>query len=67
MTKESALAKANEVLEQQETRSHVCSFVNELASSKLITERCASSLADTLVAANGNQFPVLRLLIKMLE
>jgi hypothetical protein len=66
-TKETALSKAQEMIDQKESRSHVCSFLNDLASSKLIGERTADRLADTLSADRSNAAPVLRSIIEILE
>ena len=65
MTLEEAKEKAAMIAER-ESRSHVCSFINELESSKLITNKDADSLADILSSARENASPVLRCIIDKL-
>jgi len=67
MTREQALKQAQDMFETYETtRSQVCSFLNKLAASKLLTNSLADSLADTLDADRYNVAPVLQAIIRQL-
>lgn len=67
MTLEKAIEKANQLLNEQASRSKVCSFVNDLSSAELITEDRADSLADVLASDRGNNIPVLQGLLETLS
>jgi hypothetical protein len=60
MNHKQASDKALELLESNASRSSVCSFINQLAAAKLITEQTADRFADTLTADRGNATPVLK-------
>jgi len=66
MNLQEAITKANVMLDEGVSRSHVCSFINELASAKLITNAEADYYADILAADRGNNVPVLRSLSRVL-
>lgn len=62
-----AYDKACELYNHCVSRSKVCSFINELASAKLITERTADSLADILSADREAAGRVLQSIMKTLK
>lgn len=61
------LNRVKTMLDNGDSRSHVCSLINELEANKIIGPPLANSLADVLAADRSNAKPVLRTLIQTLE
>ena len=66
MNLEEAKVKILQMIDKGESRSHVCSFLNELATSKIISELQANNLADILASDKANAYPVMRSILAIL-
>ncbi len=68
MTKIEAKDEAKTLITKAASRSKVCSFINKLASKKLITEQQANTYADMLVDGGSMMaIPILERLIGVLD
>ena len=62
MTFAEAQNKAAQMLETEDSRSHICTLINEVQAAKLISWDEADQLADILSTDRCNARPVLRML-----
>jgi hypothetical protein len=67
MNSKQAIKKAQQMLDETDTRSRICSFINQLESSKLIKNKTADALVDILSSDRCNGRPVLQMILRYLR
>jgi hypothetical protein len=66
MSRYQARKRAQTLLADEASRSDICTFLNDLADSKILSNRAIDALADTLAADRSNGPAVLNAILSML-